>query len=111
MRSICLRIQKCFASLPLTPASMDEEPCSWWDTAMLLFPCLNPLNGQQEIRRLLHVSRNIYHTGRTNKLAGQNRISRIIGQIFARYPVNRCIEVGARVFTECDDVPVPGRAA
>ena len=54
-------------------------------------------------------ARHVDDASGADEFARRDRVGRILGQILAGDPVDRRVEVRARVFAEGQDVPVPGR--
>src|SRR5260370_42314329 len=111
MRSIFMDIQECFTACALTPASAYQKPRSCRQATVFAFPLLNTLDGQQEIRGLLHVGGYVDHAGRGDEPAREDGIRCIVRQILARDPMNRCVKVRAGVLAHVEGLPIPGKSA
>src|SRR6266849_5793278 len=75
---------------------------------MFAFPRFDTLDGQQEIRRLLHIGCDINYTGGADELARRDGIGGVVWQVFTGDPVDRRVEMRTCVLAQVHDVPVPG---
>src|SRR6267143_1954961 len=78
---------------------------------MLFFPFLDPFSRQKKIRIFGGFAAAIEHAGWSDEALGRNAVGRIVGQILARDPVDRRVEMRAGVLAAGKIVPVPCRPA
>ena len=90
------------ASAPSCPGAM--RPCS-------ASHCLDAPDGEQVVRVVARLGRHVDDAGRRHQLLHVYRFGSVVRVVLAGDPVDRRVEVRARVFAAGDVVPVPGRPA
>ena len=78
---------------------------------MFGLPGFDEGDGQQEVRIRVALGRAVDHHGRGDEFVRINRVDCIVGQVFAGDPMDRGIEMRARVLAGREVVPIPGRPA
>src|SRR5262249_40251744 len=92
----------------LRPVRAQQGPTSRLDLAVARLPLLDKGNRQREIRVGSELLRAIDHGSGRDEMRDVDRIDGVVGQILARNPVDRRVEVRSGMLAETDVVPVPG---
>src|SRR5262245_52847822 len=95
----------------LRPVRAQQDPTSRLDLAVARLPLLDKGNRQREIRVGGALLRTIDHRSRGDEMRDVDRIDGVVGQILARNPVDRRVEVRSGMLAETDVVPIPSRSA
>ena len=95
----------------LRPIRAQEEPRARGHRAVLLFPSFDVRHLELEVRIRSSFLGAIDHTYRCDQIFRRHGIDAVAGEIAARDPMDRCIEMRAGMFVHGDVVPIPARAA
>src|SRR5579884_4402946 len=95
----------------LAPSCPYQQPRARRQASILAFPLLYALDSEQKVWILLDIGADINYAGRANEPGWWNGIGSVVGQVFARHPVNGRVEMRSRVFAQVQRVPVPRGAA
>src|SRR5256885_13068755 len=107
--SVLTRVDERSAISALAPSRAQQHPCATRNFTVLLFPRFEMRWCKQIVFVLRHFGAHINHARGADELLGGNRGRRVVGRIFARNPVHRCIEMRAGVLAHADRVPIPTR--
>src|SRR3984885_9789698 len=99
-----------FAGVALVPVGAHQHPTTGRNVAMRLLPGFDAIDGEKEIRVLRGFGRAVDDTNRRDEILHRDRIGRTILIVAAADPVDRRIEMRARVLAELEPVPLPERA-
>ncbi len=111
MRAVGLHVQVVGGLGALGPVGAHQHPGPRGDAAVLFFPFLDEVDGQEEVRVAGGLGGTIDHAGAGDEGVDGNRVHRVVRLVLARDPVRGRIEVRAGVFRAREVVPVPGRTA
>ncbi len=78
---------------------------------MAAFPFLHHAPRQQKIRALAHLARYVDDARRADEAFHGDVVRRIVRVVFARDPVDGCVEMRTGMLPATDVVPIPGGAA
>src|SRR5262245_37548210 len=93
----------------LRPICSHQNPRSAGNAAVLLLPLTQEVDRKQEIGIGSRLPRAIEHAGWRDELCGGDRISAAVGQMPARDPMYRSIEMRTCMLAAREIVPIPAR--
>ena len=76
---------------------------------MARLPRRDVFGHEEKVLVALNLGRDVDHRGGTDEAVGRNRVAGVVGEVFARHPMDRRVKVCAGVLAEMQSVPVPGR--
>ena len=97
VRSVRRHVQKRGRILPAAPPGAQEHPRPARDAPVRRLPRLHVRRHQQEVRIVLDLAGHVDDARRADEAAGGNGVAGTLGQIAARNPVDRRVEVRADV--------------
>src|ERR1051326_4376177 len=93
------------------PPGAQQQPRARGNAAMLRFPLLDSIYGEQEIRVFRDICCYIDHACRSNELPGWNFVHAAVRQVLAADPVDWRVKMRAGVLAGLKAVPETRRAA
>ena len=108
--TVLVDVEERIGSDPLAPVGTHQDPRAGGDPAVLCLPTFDPVRREEEVRVRGGLGTTVENAGRCDQLARWNGLCGVVRVVLARHPMDRRVEVGARVLTEGECVPVPSRA-
>src|SRR5205085_9501323 len=105
---IVARIDKGRGVAPAAPSCPQQAPCGARDSTVAGLPLLDPLARQQEIGIERNFAGHVDHARWSDEARRQDGVARVVWNVFSGDPMDRGVEVRARVLAHADGVPVPG---